>query len=155
MKITIFSLQEQRNKALKSIEDEYIQRLNKFTSLQVSDLSSKKMGLLEGFERQEAEADLLLSKCSYSTRLIILDEHGKEFNSRDFAQQVEKDLMQSSKELVFAIAGPYGWSERVRKSATYRLSLSQMTYTSELARIIFIEQLYRAFTIIRGLPYHK
>jgi 23S rRNA (pseudouridine1915-N3)-methyltransferase len=86
--------------------------------------------------------------------LCLLDENGKEFNSREFAGFLKKQMNSSVKRLVFVIGGPYGFSRQVYEKADFKLSLSRMTFSHQLVRLIFAEQLYRAFSIINNEPYH-
>lgn len=85
---------------------------------------------------------------------MLLDEHGKEFSSLDWARNLELKATRLLKDLVFVIGGPYGFSQAVHDRADEHLSLSRMTYSHQLVRVVFLEQLYRALTIIKGEPYH-
>ena len=87
--------------------------------------------------------------------VLLLDEHGKETSSKEFAALVQQKMNQSVKEMYFILGGAYGVSDIVKKSVNLKLSLSRMTYTHQITRLIFIEQLYRAFTIIRNESYHN
>lgn len=99
------------------------------------------------------EGDALLKKINPTDFVVLLDEHGQEFHSVAFAEQLEK-LRLHHAHIVFVVGGAYGFSEEVYKRANQKLSLSKMTFSHQLIRLIFIEQLYRAFTIIKGEPYH-
>ena len=89
-----------------------------------------------------------------SDTLVLLDEHGKEFRSVEFSKWVEQKMQTVNKRLVFVIGGPYGFSPDVYAKANEKISLSKMTFSHQMVRLIFVEQLYRAMTIIRGEPYH-
>ena len=89
-----------------------------------------------------------------SDRVVLLDENGREFTSREFAAFVDKQMVSGVKRLVFVVGGPYGFSDAVYARADSKLSLSRMTFNHEMVRLFFIEQLYRAMTIRRGEPYH-
>jgi len=104
---------------------------------------------------KKKEGQLYLNELEPSDRLILLDENGKEFNSRKFASFIEQYQMQSVKHLIFAVGGAYGFSDELKTKATAKVSLSKMTFSHQLIRIIFLEQLYRAFTIINGEKYHN
>jgi len=99
------------------------------------------------------EGELLMKKISSTDFLILLDENGKEFHSKDFAQFIQKQSLHQSS-LTFVIGGAYGFSKGIYERANAQLSLSKMTFSHQLIRLIFAEQLYRAFTIIKGEPYH-
>jgi len=86
--------------------------------------------------------------------IILLDENGKQYSSVDFSEFVSKKIMGNQKRMVFVVGGPYGFSQRVYSRANGLISLSKMTFSHQMVRIIFAEQLYRAFTIMRGEPYH-
>jgi 23S rRNA (pseudouridine1915-N3)-methyltransferase len=86
--------------------------------------------------------------------LHLLDEQGKSYSSRDFAEFLEKKMLSGIKEVIFVIGGPFGFSDEVYKNANSKISLSRMTFSHQLARLLCVEQIYRAFTIIKGEPYH-
>ena len=102
----------------------------------------------------EKEGELILPLIAGKNDVFLLDEHGRELNSREFAGFIEKKMIGSCRNLIFVIGGPYGLLEEVYKSAAGSLSLSKLTFSHQLARLLFLEQLYRAFTIIKGEPYH-
>jgi 23S rRNA (pseudouridine1915-N3)-methyltransferase len=109
---------------------------------------------LSGDQQKEKEGDLLLPYLNPGDELILLDEQGKEFSSPEFARFLEKKMLGGTKTLVFAIGGPYGFSRKVYDAATSKISLSRMTFSHQMVRLIFTEQLYRALTILKGEPYH-
>ena len=97
---------------------------------------------------------LILKKLTPTDELILLDEKGKEFRSIDFSEFIQKKMNAGIKQLVLVIGGPYGFSEAVYKAAIGKISLSKMTFSHQMVRVIFTEQIYRACTIIKGEPYH-
>ncbi len=103
---------------------------------------------------KESEGTLLLSKLNTGDRLILLDENGKSLTSVGFSEWIQQQQLSGVKNLVFVIGGPYGFSEAVYKTAFAKLSLSPMTFTHQMVRLFFTEQLYRAFTILKGEKYH-
>ncbi len=105
-------------------------------------------------QQKEKEGELILSQVKAGDELILLDEGGKEFRSVDFAGFLEKKMLSGTKTLVFCIGGPYGFSSQVYQAATGKVSLSKMTFSHQMVRLIFCEQLYRALTILKGEPYH-
>ena len=103
---------------------------------------------------KEREGELILKSLRTSDHLVLLDEHGKEFSSLDWARNLELKATRLLKDLVLVSGGPYGFSQAVHDRADEHLSLSRMTYSHQLVRVVFLEQLYRALTIIKGEPYH-
>jgi 23S rRNA (pseudouridine1915-N3)-methyltransferase len=115
----------------------------------------EKFKLLELFEEQkEKEADLLQKYFDAQDEVVLLDERGKQFSSVGFADFIEKKNLSSLKRMIFVVGGPYGFSQRIYDRANQKISLSAMTFSHQMIRVIFMEQLYRAYTIIRGEPYH-
>lgn len=105
-------------------------------------------------QQKEKEGELILQQILSSDELFLLDEQGMEVSSIDFARFLEKKMLSGIKRLVFVIGGPYGFSENVYARSTGKMSLSKMTFSHQMVRLIFTEQLYRAFTILKGEPYH-
>ena len=105
-------------------------------------------------QQKEKEGELILSKIGSSDQLILLDENGKNFSSVGFSEELQKKMNSGIKTLVFVIGGPYGFSETVYAKAQGKISLSKMTFSHQMVRLFFIEQLYRGFTILRNEPYH-
>lgn len=105
-------------------------------------------------EQKKKEGDLILKKIDAGDFVILMDEFGKEFTSIGFSELIQQQLNSGIKTLVFVIGGAYGFSQEVFARAQRKISLSQMTFPHLLARLIFVEQLYRAFTILRKEPYH-
>ncbi len=104
---------------------------------------------------KKKEAEQLLKKLNKDDHVILLDENGKQFTSVDFSRYLQKLMMQSVKRVVFVIGGAYGFDKSIYQRAAMKLSLSPMTFSHQLIRVIFLEQLYRANTIIRNEPYHN
>jgi 23S rRNA (pseudouridine1915-N3)-methyltransferase len=105
-------------------------------------------------QMKEKEGDAILRCIRPDDRVVLLDEHGKEFTSAAFAGYMEKKTLASPKRLVFIVGGPYGFSDRVYAIACDKVSLSRMTFSHQLVRLVFAEQLYRAMTILSNQPYH-
>ena len=105
-------------------------------------------------QQKEKEGELILKMLQPGDYLVLLDEHGKSFTSMEFATYLERKMHVVSKRLVFVIGGPYGFSEAVYKAASEKISLSKMTFSHQMIRLIFVEQIYRAFKINRGEKYH-
>lgn len=133
----------------------YAKRLNhyvRFAITTIADVRNTKK-LSEG-EQKRLEGEAILRLLTPSDYVMLLDEHGAELRSIEFADLVEKRMSAGIKRLVFLIGGPYGFSEAVYARANGKLSLSKMTFSHQIVRAIFLEQLYRAFTILKNEPYH-
>lgn len=131
----------------------YQKRIQRYCPFNIIFLPDARKGLEQAQQKSE-EGQIILKKLTSDDFLILLDEKGKEFDSVQFAEFLEKRMVQSTKSMVFVIGGPYGFSDEVYDRAEVKLSLSKMTFSHQIIRLIFAEQLYRAFTIIRGEPYH-
>ncbi|MEN6455670.1 MAG: 23S rRNA (pseudouridine(1915)-N(3))-methyltransferase RlmH [Prolixibacteraceae bacterium] len=105
-------------------------------------------------QQKEKEGELLLNQLNPGDELILLDEQGIEFSSVNFARFLERKMLGGTKNLVFAVGGPYGFSQTIYDAAKSKISLSKMTFSHQMIRLIFAEQLYRALTILKGEPYH-
>lgn len=104
--------------------------------------------------QKEEEGKLILSSITPSDFVVIMDERGNEFTSREFADFIQKQMNSGRKRLTFVVGGPYGFSEEIYQRADYKIALSKMTFTHEMARLILTEQIYRGLTILKGEPYH-
>ena len=114
----------------------------------------KNTSALSKAQIKEKEGGLILKNIKPTDRVILLDEHGKEYRSVEFADEIRKMTLAGGKDIVFIIGGAYGFSEAVYARSDGKVSLSKMTFSHQMVRAIFTEQLYRAFTIIKGEPYH-
>lgn len=123
-----------------------------FEILEISEL--KNVSALSREQIKVREGELILKNLKPSDDVMLLDEHGREYRSVEFAKVLEDKISRGGKDIVFVIGGAYGFSEAVYQRADGKLSLSKMTYSHQLVRTIFAEQLYRAFTIMKGEPYH-
>ena len=135
--------------------EEYKSRVNRYVGFEIisiSDLKSTR-GLTE-MQQKEKEGEMLLASLTPSDTVILLDEKGREYTSREFADFQASMMNRGVKRLVYVIGGPYGFSQKVYDRADGKISLSRMTFSHEMARLFFCEQLYRAMTILRGEPYH-
>lgn len=155
MIIKLVAVGKTDDKTIQSLTDTYINRLghyNRFELEIVPDL--KKTKNLSVDQQKQLEGKLLLEKLSPSDFVVLLDEDGKQFSSEGFSEYIQKRLNSGMKQLIFIIGGPFGFSEEVYGRADGRLSLSKMTFSHQMIRPFFVEQLYRAFTILRNEPYH-
>jgi len=143
------------NKELQKLIDDYQKRLGfyiKFEFEIIPDLKNSK-NLTEEQQKQK-EGELILNRLNATDLLILLDENGTQMDSVSFSNYLQKHMNSGIKQLVFAIGGPYGFSDEVHNKAQGKLSLSKMTFSHQMVRLFVVEQLYRAFTILRNEPYH-
>ena len=134
---------------------DYSKRLGHYVSFSIEELPDLKNTKSLSIEQQkEREADMLFERLQQGDVLVLLDERGKEFTSREFSAYIEQKLQTVNKRLVFLIGGPYGFSQRVYDAAQGKISLSKMTFNHQMVRLFLVEQIYRAFAIMRGEPYH-
>lgn len=133
----------------------YISRLKHYVPFELREIPELKgVSALSREQIKEREGELILKQLKPSDEVILLDEHGQEYRSVEFADWLGRRLSASGRDLVFVIGGAYGFSDAVYGRAGGKVSLSKMTFSHQLVRTIFAEQLYRAFTILRGEPYH-
>lgn len=133
----------------------YSKRINHYASFAITTIADvRNTRKLSEAEQKRLEGEAILRLLNDSDHVTLLDEHGSELRSIEFAELVQRRMSSGIKRLVFVIGGPYGFSEAVYQRANSKLSLSKMTYSHQLVRAIFTEQLYRAFTILRNEPYH-
>ncbi|MCL5129668.1 MULTISPECIES: 23S rRNA (pseudouridine(1915)-N(3))-methyltransferase RlmH [unclassified Algibacter] len=155
MTIKLIAIGKTDNKQLLSLIADYQKRLGfyiKFSLEIIPDIKNSK-NLSEDLQKQK-EGELILKKLSNTDVLILLDENGKQFDSVGFSDYLQKHMNSGIKQLVFIIGGPYGFSDEIYKKANGKISLSKMTFSHQMIRLFFIEQLYRGFTILRNEPYH-
>jgi 23S rRNA (pseudouridine1915-N3)-methyltransferase len=155
MKIKLFVIGKTNIKYLKTGENEYENRLKHYCNFEeiiITDV--KKVSKLSKNELKTREGDLILKNIGSIDKVILLDNKGKINSSNEFSNFLKENMLHSTKNLVFIIGGAYGFSEKVYNRANNKLSLSKMTFSHQMVRLIFKEQLYRAFTIIKGEKYH-
>jgi len=155
MRITLLTVGKTTNAHLIKLQEEYQNRLKfyiPYDSLVIAELKNTKN--LSITEQQEKEADLILKQLETNDEVILLDEKGKQYTSMGFSEFISKKMLASHKRMVFVVGGPYGFSQRVYQRANGMVSLSSMTFSHQMIRLIFVEQLYRAMTILKGEPYH-
>jgi len=133
----------------------YADRIRHYVGFELVELPDlRQTASLREEQVKEREGELILKALRPSDHLVLLDERGAEYSSVDWARNLEQKDAHLPKDLVFAVGGPYGFSPAVLSRADERLSLSRMTFSHQLVRLVFLEQLYRAMTIIKGEPYH-
>jgi 23S rRNA (pseudouridine1915-N3)-methyltransferase len=155
MNIKLLTIGKTDNQALQSLIDDYTKRLSfyiKFDLEIIPDIKNVKN--LSESQQKEKEGELILAKLTATDQLILLDEKGTTFSSVGFSDYLQKKMNSGAKTLVFVIGGPYGFSDEVYQKAQGKISLSLMTFSHQMVRLFFIEQLYRGFTILKNEPYH-
>lgn len=134
---------------------EYCNRIKRYIPFEMEVIPELKNAKSLSIEQQkEREGELILKALRDGDVLVLLDEHGKEFSSMQFADYLDKKMHTVPRRLVFVVGGPYGFSQRVYEVAHEKISLSKMTFSHQMIRLLFTEQLYRAFTILNHEPYH-
>ncbi len=155
MKITLLAIGKTDNNHLQEVMDDYIKRLGFYIPFNfeiIADIKNVK-NLSEKLQK-EAEGSEILKRVTATDQLILLDEKGKNYTSVAFSVYLQKKMNSGLKNLTFVIGGPYGFSEEIYQRADGKVALSTMTFSHQMVRLFFIEQLYRGFTILRNEPYH-
>lgn len=155
MQIRLLAIGKTDHSAIQRLQEEYSARLGHYVRFEmdiIPDLKNTK-SLTEPAQK-EKEGELILKKIQNSDELILLDERGKTFSSIEFSDFLQKKMNSGLRQLIFVIGGPYGFSEAVYARANGKISLSKMTFSHQMIRPFFVEQLYRAMTILRNEPYH-
>lgn len=155
MKISLIAIGKTEDKYLIEGIDKYLNRLKHYINFSftvIPDIKNTK-NLTEA-QQKSKEAELILKQLNNSDLVVLMDEKGKKYSSVLFAQYINKQMVGSVQNLVFIIGGPYGFDESIYKRANSSISLSDMTFSHQMVRLFFVEQLYRAFTILKNEPYH-
>ncbi|GHE30758.1 23S rRNA (pseudouridine(1915)-N(3))-methyltransferase RlmH [Sphingobacterium griseoflavum] len=155
MKISLLCIGKTDDGFVRTGIDTYTKRLRHYINFEVIIIPDVKNAKNLSREQQKIkEGELILRQVSNNDLLILLDERGFEYRSIEFSRFLEKKMLESVHHLVFVIGGPYGFADDVYRRASQQLSLSKMTFSHQMIRLFFVEQVYRAFTILRGEPYH-
>ena len=155
MKITLLTVGKTDRDWVKQGLDIYVSRLKHYIPFSIIEIPElKNVSALSKDQIKTREGELILKNIKPTDEVILLDEHGKEYSSVEFARIIQDRISYGGKDMVFIIGGAYGFSDPVYKRANSKISLSRMTFSHQMVRAIFAEQLYRAFTIIKGEPYH-
>lgn len=155
MKITLLAIGKTNAKYLQEGIEQYIKRLSHYIPFEFKILPDVKTTKGLSQEKQkEMEGQMFLNCIQSGDVIVLLDEKGKEMTSREFSVYLDKKMVTVAKNLIFVIGGPYGFSQEMYNRANEKLSLSKMTFSHEMIRLFFIEQIYRAMTILKGEPYH-
>lgn len=133
----------------------YVGRLGHYVSFEMKEIPDiRNRKTLSEEQQKKAESFLLLQQLQPGDHVVLLDENGTSYTSVAFAENLEKLMASGAKRIVFVIGGPYGFAQEVYDKANAKMALSAMTFSHQMVRLIFVEQLYRVFTILKGEPYH-
>lgn len=134
----------------------YQKRLKHYIRFEIFEIpNTKNTKKKSRFELKKKEGELILKHVKSTDHLVLLDEKGKDFTSVEFADKLQELMLSGKKRLVFVCGGAYGFSDEIYKRQNEKLSLSKMTFSHQMARVFFIEQVYRAYTILNNEPYHN
>lgn len=155
MKIKLLAIGKTDDKNLQTLIRTYEQRLKHYIKLELCILPDiKNSKNISQNQQKEKEGALIEKEIQATDQLILLDEKGKEFRSIEFSSFMQKKMNSGVKRLVFVIGGPYGFSDKIYQKANEKVSFSKMTFSHQMIRLFVVEQLYRAFTILKNEPYH-
>ena len=155
MKITLLTVGKTDRDWVKQGLDIYVSRLKHYIPFNINEIPElKNVSSLSKDQIKTKEGELILKNVRATDDVILLDEHGKEYSSVEFAAALQKKITYEGRDIIFIIGGAYGFSEEVYRRANSKISLSRMTFSHQMVRTIFAEQIYRAFTIMKGEPYH-
>lgn len=155
MKIKIIAIGKTHKSFLMEGENEYLKRIKKYIpieKIEIPDLKNAKK--LTQKQIKEKEGKLLIAKIEPHSLIVLLDEKGREFTSMKFSTWIQDKMNRGYKNIIFLIGGAYGFSDEVYKLANEKIALSKMTFSHQMIRMLFTEQIYRAFTILNNEPYH-
>lgn len=155
MEITLLTVGKTTTGYVQTGIDEYCRRLKRYVPFSIKALPDVKNTRSMSEEQQKtAEGSLILNEVGQADMVVLLDERGEMPTSRGFAGFLEKGMASGKKRMVFVVGGPYGFSQEVYDRANSKISFSRMTFSHEMIRLFFTEQIYRAMTILKGEPYH-
>ncbi len=155
MKIVLIVVGKTTDSCLQQQIEMYWQRIQRYISCDLEIIPAlKSTKSLSEEEIKRKEGLLILNKLQPADTVVLLDEQGKEYTSVQFSKYIDKQMQMSTKRLVFVVGGAYGFSAQVYAYARQKIALSKMTFSHQMIRLLFVEQLYRAFSIIKGEPYH-
>ena len=155
MKITLLAIGKTDDKKLIELTEVYIKRLKHYVPFSLEIIPDiKKAKNLSKAQQKQLEGEEILKRTQAADALILLDEKGKTYTSENFSTYLQKHMNSGLKNLIFVIGGPYGFSEEIYTRANGKISLSAMTFSHQMVRLFFVEQIYRGFTILKNEPYH-
>ena len=155
MKIVLITIGKTNEKYLIEGISDYQKRLKHYTNFERIEIANiKNAKNFSESELMKKEGELILKQIQNSDHLVLLDDKGKDFTSQKFAQKLQQWMLSGKKRLVFVVGGAYGFSEEIYKRGNEKLSLSKMTFSHQMVRLFFVEQIYRGYTILNNEPYH-
>lgn len=155
MKVVFLTVGKTSTPYIAAATDDFIRRASRYQPVEMVCLPDIKAGKgLTEEQQKQREGQAIIAALQPSDMVVLLDERGRQLTSREFAGEIERGMNAGLKRMVFIVGGPYGFSPEVYARANKQLSLSKMTFTHEMVRLFFAEQIYRAMTIMRGEPYH-
>ncbi len=155
MTIKLLTIGKTDMQPLQELISQYQNRLKHYVKFELEVIPDVKNAKnLSEQQQKEKEGELILKKLNTTDVMILLDENGKQYSSIDFSNYLQKKMNSGIKQLVLVIGGPYGFSDTVYQKAQGKISLSKMTFSHQMVRLFVVEQIYRAFTILRNEPYH-
>lgn len=155
MKIILLCVGKTDDKLILSAIDKYVKRLKHYINFEIHIVPDIKNAKTLSQEQQKIkEGELLLKQMTNNDFVMLLDERGKAYSSMEFSTFIEQKMIMSTSRLVFVVGGPYGFSADLYKRADTQMSLSKMTFSHQMIRLFMVEQVYRAFSIMKGEPYH-
>lgn len=155
MKATLILVGKTADKRFAELIYEYTNRLKHYINFEINIIPElKNTKSLTSEQQKNSEAELIIKNLQSSDYIVLLDEHGKEMRSIEMADWTKRKMNTINKRIVFIIGGPYGFSQKIYDIANEKLSMSKMTFSHQMIRLIFVEQLYRSMTILNGEPYH-
>lgn len=154
MKIKLLLIGKTAENTVEAIIADYTKRVNHYLKFDIDTIAVNHHKNDSAEKIKQKEASLILKKVETGDWIVLLDDKGKMLSSEEFATQIAQWMLQSKKQIVFIVGGAYGFSEEIYAIAHQKISLSKMTFSHQIIRIVFMEQLYRAFTIIHNEPYH-
>ena len=155
MKIVLLAIGKTNEQYLIEGISQYQKRLKHYTQFEMLEIPNiKNAKNFSNAELMKREGELILKQLQSSDHLVLLDDKGKDFTSQKFAQKLQQWMLSGKKRLVFVVGGAYGFSEEIYKRGNEKLSLSKMTFSHQMVRLFFVEQIYRGYTILNNEPYH-
>ena len=155
MKIKLLVVGKTDNIMLLELIETFQKRINRYLNFSIEIIADSKQRKKPSIEEQKnKEGELIINKLMANDRMFLFDENGKSFSSVDFSNLIQKQMNSGIKQIVMVIGGPYGFSENVYDKAYSKISLSKMTFTHQMVRLIAVEQIYRGLTILKNEPYH-
>ena len=154
-KVSLLVFQNKTEKWAEDAAEGYVKKIKPFIDFSRVPLKSPQFERSEKDKKLLKESEILLKALNKGDTLILLDEKSKKLNSIGFSKLLEKELEMASSRICFVIGGPYGFSDTIKQKAKLSVSLSDLTFNHHLAQVVALEQIYRAFTIMKGLPYHN